>query len=730
MNQVEQSAPRGPIIRHAPTEQMSENYAPGLPLLTQYARILMRRKYLIIGSIAAIMILGLVYTLMQTRQYTATSTMEIQRDGDRVVKLEGVERETSTSDLEFYQTQYGLLKARSLAERVARNMKLSSDPKFVAAYKFQLKPGSPPQSVEARNSAAASILLRGILINPVRASRLVAVGYTSPDPVLSANVANAWGKNFIEANLERRFESTSYARNFLEGRLEQLRQRLEESERQLVTYAGNEKIINLPATVATVPGQASAPERSLVADNLAALNTELSSATADRIRAESRLHGARGANSPEALSNSTIASLRQRRAEIAADYAKLMVQFEPGYPAARALSQQIQQLDLTIAREESRVSSSIDSAYREAGAREADLASRVDRLKSGLLDLRRRSIQYNIYQRDVDTNRQLYDGLLQRYKEIGIAGGVGNNNISVVDAADVPTSPSKPNLINNLLISLLLGIGLGVALALVREQMDEAITDPEDVERVIGMPLLGTVPDVGDIDPIVALQDRKSAIVESYLSLQTSLEFTTSHGVPRSLAITSTRPAEGKSATAYALAQTMARAKRRVILIDCDMRSPSVHGLFDMDNGRGVSNFLSGSNDLDSLIRAAGPDGLSVMSAGPQPPNAAELLSGDRLDMLIAQLLTRFDHVIVDSPPVMGLADAPLIASKVEGTIYAVESNAIRASLVRVAIGRLRASNGNLLGIVLTKFDAKRAHYGYGYDYGYGYGQTQSDQAR
>ena len=723
MNQVEQSALRGPIIRQAPTEQMGENYAPGLPLLTQYARILMRRKYLIIGSIAAIMILGLVYTLMQTRQYTATSTMEIQRDGDRVVKLEGVERETSTSDMEFYQTQYGLLKARSLAERVARNMKLVSDPKFVAAYKFQPKPGSPPQSVEARNSAAASILLSGVLVNPVRASRLVAVGYTSPDPVLSANIANAWGKNFIEANLERRFESTSYARNFLEGRLEQLRQRLEESERQLVTYASNEKIINLPATTATVPGQASAPERSLVADNLAALNTDLSSATADRIRAESRLRGARGANSPEALSNTTIASLRQRRAEVAADYAKLMVQFEPGYPAARALSQQIQQLDATIGREESRVSSSIDSAYREAGAREADLASRVDRLKSGLLDLRRRSIQYNIYQRDVDTNRQLYDGLLQRYKEIGIAGGV-------VDAADVPTSPSKPNLINNLLISLLLGIGLGVALALVREQMDEAITDPEDVERVTGMPLLGTVPDVGDIDPIVALQDRKSAIVESYLSLQTSLEFTTSHGVPRSLAITSTRPAEGKSATAYALAQTMARAKRRVILIDCDMRSPSVHGLFDMDNGRGVSNFLSGSNDLDALIRAAGADGLSVMSAGPQPPNAAELLSGDRLDTLIAQLLTRFDHVIVDSPPVMGLADAPLIASKVEGTIYAVESNAIRASLVRVAIGRLRASNGNLLGIVLTKFDAKRAHYGYGYDYGYGYGQTQSDQAR
>ena len=729
MNQVETFIPRGPIARPLSTDGTSDGFAGGLPLLTQYMRMAMRRKWLILGSTIAVLVLGLVYTLMQTRQYTAFSTIEIQRDGDRVVKLEGVERETSTADLEFYQTQYGLLKARSLAERVARNMKLASDPKFIAAYKLQPKPGLPVQSAEARNSTAAAILLSGVVVTPVRASRLVAVGYTSPDPVLSANVANAWGKNFIEANLERRFESTSYARNFLEGRLEQLRQRLEESERQLVTYAGNQQIINLPATTSSVAGQPAAPERSLVADNLAALNTELSAATADRVRAESRLRGAGGA-SPEALGNSTIASLRQRRAEIAAEYSKLMVQFEPGYPAARALAQQLQQLDTTIGREEGRVKSSIDGAYREAVNREQTLSSRVEGLKTGLLDLRRRSIQYNIYQRDVDTNRQLYDGLLQRYKEIGIAGGVGNNNISVVDDADVPSAPSKPNLFNNLLISLLLGLGLGIGLALVREQMDEAITDPSEVERMIGVPLLGTVPDAGDIDPIVALQDRKSALVESYLSLQTSLEFTTSHGVPRSLAITSTRPAEGKSASAYALAQTMARAKRKVILIDCDMRSPSVHGLFEVDNGRGVSNYLSGSDDLDALIRSVGSDGLSIMSAGPQPPNAAELLSGDRLDMLIAQLLTRFDHVIIDSPPVMGLADAPLIASKVEGTIYAVESNATRASLIRVAIARLRSANVHLLGVMVTKFDAKRAHYGYGYDYGYGYGQTQGDPAR
>jgi capsular exopolysaccharide synthesis family protein len=207
--------------------------------------------------------------------------------------------------------------------------------------------------------------------------------------------------------------------------------------------------------------------------------------------------------------------------------------------------------------------------------------------------------------------------------------------------------------------------------------------------------------------------------------VQTSLEFTTAHGAPRSLAITSTRPAEGKSSSAYALAQTMARAKRRVALVDADMRSPSMHGLFGVDNSRGVSNFLTGSDDLDAMIRPVGTEGLVLVTAGPQPPNAAELLTGDRLELLIQRLLERYDHVVVDAPPVMGLADAPLIASKVEATVFAIESHSIRTSLVRVAMQRLRAANARIVGVILTRFDAKRAHYGYGYDYGYGYGEVR-----
>lgn len=707
----------------------------GLPLLTRYLRIALRWKWVILGCVAAALLIGLVATLLMTPLYTATSTIEISRDSDKVTKLEGVEREASTADLEFYQTQYGLLKARSLAERVARELKLSDDPKFFDA--FKAKPtGTAGAAANGRFAAAgaeqrvrdaATVLLRNVTITPVRASRLVEIAVTSPDPAMSTKIANAWGQQFIESNLGRRFEATAYARKFLEDRLEQLRQRLEQSERQLVNYAATQQIVNVPSTV-TGGGEntGTTTERSLVADDLSSLNNELAQATADRIRAESRL---RGGVSTEQLNNSAIAALRQRRAEAAADYAKLMIQFEPGYPAARAIQSQIAQLDQAIVREESRVSSSFQSAFRDAAGRERALASRVEGLKTGLIDLKRRSIQYNIFQRDVDTNRQLYDGLLQRYKEIGVAGGVGTNNVSIVDMAQTPDRPSQPKMLNNLLLSLLIGLVIGAGLAFALEQIDEAIADPADVESALGLPLLGAVPQTGDVEPMVALQDRKSSLVEAYLSVQTNLEFATAHGAPRSLSVTSTRPAEGKSTTAFALAQSLARGKRKVALIDGDMRSPSVHGLFGFKNERGVSNVLAGSDDVAAMLHATPQEGLFVMTAGPQPPNAAELLSGERLGFLIAKLLETVDHVIVDSPPVMGLADAPLIASKVEGTVYAVESHGIRTSLVRVALGRLASANARLLGVVLTKFEAKRAHYGYGYDYGYGYGEKGRDKS-
>ncbi|MFZ3484847.1 GumC family protein [Sphingomonas sp. 3-13AW] len=703
------------------------------PIIRQYLRIALRWRYVILGAVAACVMLGLIITLLMTPQYTATATIEISRESSQVTNFQGVERETSVADQEFYQTQYGLLRSRVLAERVATQLRLTDDKAFFERY--GIEPDSDAfREVNGRYTAAGrperqrvagEILLKHIRISPVRLSRLVQIGFTSPDSGFSQRVANAWAENFIQTNLERKVQATSYGRNLLQRELGQVKERLDESQRQLVNYAEQQRIINLPSQGSS--GNATA-ERSIVADELASLNTSLSEAIADRIAAEARFREAgRGGQSSEALRNQAINTLRQRRAELAADYQRMMVQFEPGYPPARALQSQMNQLDRSITREEGRVSGSVEAEYRQAAQRESELRKRVEQLKSSYLNLRRRSIQYNIYQQEVDTNRALYDGLLQRFKEIGVAGGVGVNNIAIVDPADVPQRPSSPRLLINLAASLLAGLVIGAGLALALEQMDEAIADPAEVERRLGLPLLGTVPKVEDVKPRDALLDRKSGLVDAYLAIQTSLGFTTEHGIPRSLAVTSTRPAEGKSITALAIATMLARAQKKVILVDGDMRSPSVHHLGGVDHDRGLSNFLAGQDNIDSLTFEMRDLGFTAMSAGPIPPNAAELLTGPRLQLLITQLLERYEHVVIDSPPVMGLADAPLIASRVEGVVYAVESHGIRSSLVKTALQRLMAAHARILGGVLTKFEARKAHYGYGYEYGYDYGREKAD---
>lgn len=727
------------FLDRAPQPQpMAEKSGEGEGVLHHYLLVARRWRWVIASAVAVSVFLALLISLLLTPQYTAGAKIEISREADQVTEFQGVEQETSVADQEFYQTQYGLLEARTLAERVANALRLVDDPQFFEMFGGGLTDDPAFEQTNGRYTAqgratrqreAGEILLENVEIEPARFSRLVSITFTSPDPALSAKVANAWADNFIKTNLDRKIQSTAYGREALQQQLAEYKNRLDESQRQLVAYASNQQIINLPYQ--SGGDSSTTQERSIVADDLSSLNTALNEATADRIAAEAKYRSAgRAGASQEALGNNALNNLRERRAEQAAELEELLVRFEEGYPAVQAIKTQIAQLDRSIAREEARIAGSIEAQYRQAVQREQALASRVSGLKSDFLDLRRRSIQYNIYQQEVDTNRALYDGLLQRFKEIGVAAGVGVNNVSIVDAADIPQDPSSPNLLLNLAISILVGLGLGAGLAFALEQLDDAIADPSEIQRLLGLPLLGSVPLVpADLTPRDAIIDRKSELFDAYIAVHTNLRFTTDHGVPQTFSITSTRPAEGKSTTSLALAATLARTGQKVILVDGDMRSPSVHQLGGVDHDRGLSNFLAGENDIGSLTFQMPDLGLTAMSAGPIPPNAAELLTGNRLAQLIEILLRDYDHVVIDSPPVMGLADAPLIASVVEGVVYAVESHGIRSSQVKTALARLKAANARILGGVLTKFEARKAQGSYGYDYGYGYGRERETQS-
>lgn len=708
--------------------------------LAQILSLLKKRKWLLIGSVAGALVLGLIITLLTTPQYTSKTVIEIQRETRNFTNVDGVESRTSANvDPEFYETQAGLLRSVALANDVVTDNRFQDDARFFEMFKSReakdwfnngrLIPGSSTRDQRVRE--ASKILLDHLEVTITRQSRLATISFTSPDANFSRKVVDSWASHFVQATLDRRYAATAYARKFLESRLGQLRTRIDQAERQLVDYAARQGIVNLPNDSATTaqPGTGTTTsERSLVAEDLVALNRELATATGERIEAQSRL-GARGGDVQEALSNTGMSQMRARRAELAAQYAEMLQKFDPQYPPARALQAQIGTIDRSIGREESRVRATLQQAFEAAQAREARLTSKVGELKESLFDLRRRSTQYNILMREVDTNRQLYDALLQRYKEIGVAGGVGVNNIAVVDAGDLPNKPSSPKLALNLAFSLLAGLLLGVSLALGLEQLEDSLSDPAEVPELLRVGLIGVVPKA-EGEPIKALLDIKSPLSEAYFSVQTALALTTPHGFPRTLVVTSSRASEGKSLTSLGLAKTLAGLGHKVLLIDADMRSPSIHHMLNRKSSPGLSNLLSGGTTPSSATQDTDIPNLSIIATGPQPPSAAELLAGNRFKEMLNTLDGRFEHIIVDAPPVMGFADAPLIASQVEGVCFVIEAHGTRKSSARTALARLRTADTTIFGAIVTKFDSKRAFSSYGYDYGYGYGYGDNSSAK
>ena len=693
-----------------------------LPIIFHYWNIARRRLWLILAILIAALAAGLVMTLLAQPLYTATTRIEIARQQANVTSFEGVQARDMGQNLEFYSTQYDLLKARSLAERVVKDLRLARDADFVKTFGLDQDEDVLPTNagfgqlssaqLKKREARATDVLLDGISISPIRGSALVDIHFSSPSPGLSARIANSWANSFVQQSMDRRFASTSDARRFLETRLEGLRERLQQSERALVDYAENQKIVRLSDSQ-SVDGKTRTTQTLARAD-VESVNAELAKAVADRVAAEARMSASgRNRSSAEGLANSALNNLRSRRAEVAGEYAKILVQFEPEYPAARALKDQLNAIDASIAGEERRVGDAVSATYRAAVDREGQLRSRLDSMLSLLSGQDRASIQYNIYQREVDTNRQLYESLLQRYKEIGVAG-VATNNISIVDPAISPESPSSPRLMLNLALALLAGMGFAGLAVVVLENLDEGIREPAQLSAALQLPILGVIPDSGDLTSVELISDPKSELSEAYMTVRTNLALTTDHGLPRTLSLTSSAPAEGKSTSSLVLAATIARVGRSVILVDVDLRKPSVWNYLGLRNEGGVSNYLTGQTDWQTWVQKTELKNLSFLAAGPIPPSAADLLSNDRLKQLVSELSEHYDHVILDSPPLLGLSDAPLIAQVVEGVIYVTEAQRTSVRAAQLSVARLRQGKARLFGAILTKYRSEQHGYGYG----------------
>jgi capsular exopolysaccharide synthesis family protein len=691
--------------------------------LRQYWRIFYKRRLIIAAITAFCIALGILVAMLTQREYAATVTVQVARDTANVLNIEGVDQAPNTFDQEFYETQYQLLKSRSLAEAVVRDLKLADNYAFLSDFNAGDEDDFKTMDRAKRFSVATGIVNGNTVVEPVANSSIINVRFNSPNPVMAATIANSLAENYVESNLSRRFEAAAYARQFLQNRLNQVRAKLEESERKSVQYAQAQGLIKIE----TGDGPTRS-EQSLVANQLTELSSQLTAARAARVAAEAQYRaGTSGSIAANSLQNPTMNALQQQRAELQGQLSKLQADFGPEYPTVVALRSQIKELDRQVAGQQSRVSSGVSAdlggKYRQAVATEQELQNKVDALKSALLSEQGKNIQYNIIQRDVDTNRALYEALLQRFKEVGVAGGIGTNNISIIDRALPPSTPFKPNLLLNVALGLIFGLALGGLTAFLLEQLEEAAVLPADFQRKLGIPLLGATPKLAASNEVQeALLEPKSALSESYFSILTSIQFSTSHGAPASIMLTSSQAREGKSTTSTALATALAVVGARVLLIDADMRNPSLHKMLGRPLGGGLSNLLTGDGELETYIQQSATPNLSVLMAGQIPPNPAELLATGAIDRILSKATGLYDHVIIDGPPILGLADAPLLARTVEATVLVVESGRTRATQARHAVERLLAVRAHVIGAVLTKFDMRNSGYGYGYGYNYDYG--------
>ena len=696
--------------------------------LFEFWWVFKKRKWIILSVPLAFLAIGALVTLMTVPLYTATVRLQIDRNVTKVVEGGNVTPVEGT-DFEFMKTQYELLMGRMIGERVVSALKLGNDPDFIEPRGFSLvrairelfASSEAGQISINRENAATGVVMGNRIVRPIAGSRLVDISYSDPDPPRAQQIVTGLADAFIDSNLDKRFQANSYAKTFLEDQAAQLKLRLEESEKVLLEFAQKEQIV-------------STTEKSNIAEsNLASANATLGSLAAERIKnyelwKQVETAKAKAINMPQLLSNAVIDGLRAKRNSLETEYQEKLETFKPSYPAMVQISNKIGEIDRQLASEVDTIKRAYKAAYDSSLSQEEEMKKRIDMLKAEVLDLQKRSIEYNILKREVDTNRGLYDGLLQRYKEVDIAGGVGANNVFVVEKAALPQSPSSPRLARTLMISLVLGTMAGFGSAYLLELLDNTVRTSQDLERVTGLATLGIIPKSERGKAFeVELVDPRSHISEACRSLCTALQFATESGLPKTLLISSSAPEEGKSTIAIMIAKHFATIGLKVLLVDADLRRPSLHLKLGLCNATtGLSNLLTGGLSPPEVIQDTGFRNLAFVASGPLPPNAADLLGGARMHSFLSVCVETFDLIIIDSPPVMALADAPLLSSAASATVFVASAGEAQISSIRNAIKRLQFARGSVIGTVVTKFDAKRDGYGYdryGYD-GYGHEYT------
>jgi capsular exopolysaccharide synthesis family protein len=717
----------GPVFDIEAQESDSFSY------LRVYWNIISKRRWTILSAVFVVTLLVAIASFKMTPIFEAAVRLDIEADTLQIQSLNDFFRQVPTDEA-FIGTQIQVLEGVSLAERTLEQAGVMKNPKWVAA----IQQASIPLSSEP--AATPDELLRAfrrcLYVQKVRDSHVVTVSFESADPELSSLLANALADNYIESNFRQKYDATRQASKWMEQQLDELKAKVENSQQALVDYERRNAIVNI------------SDKQSVVEQRLADLSRDLTSAQSERLQKQSVYELVR-LNESDVVSvaqNDLLQHLEEKYADLRSQYVDALGQSGPKHPKVERLQGQVNELQSLIARERGRIVRQMRNDYMAALGRERLLAAAVAKEKAEVGVLNQLLIEHNLLKRESETNQQLYDNLLQRLKDATVSAGLRATNIHIIDPAKPPRRPVRPQKLLNTFIGLTVGLVLGVALAFVKEAVDTSIKSVDEAERLASAPALAVVPLARDTyrrmsagkptaaappsatEGLALLSHPSSPVAESFRTLLTSVVLSTAPKPPQVLLTTSSTGGEGKTVTSLNLGIALAQRGEPTLLIDADLRHPSVGKSLNLVNGKGLATFLTGGHDIEKALRPFPPvPTLWVLPAGPTPPNPAQLLSSSAMESLLRDLRKRFKFVVIDSPPVLPVTDAMILSTLVDGVVFVVESGAtVRAAVTR-ARKILHNVGANVLGIVLNKVDMR--HDGYYGEYGrYGHYYYRSDE--
>ncbi|MGA9471845.1 MAG: polysaccharide biosynthesis tyrosine autokinase [Terriglobales bacterium] len=717
--------------------------------LREYLRVLIKRKWLVTGVVAGIFAVVAIASLRQTPVYEAVGQIVVNKADSNLITFKDSMPVVDYYDQSDLDTEVRILQSDLLALQVVRQLNLDKRPEF-GGHPEQKQPNlvaDPMQNDSSRTSALLGAFRGNLHVTLIPNTRIIEIHYNSTDPQLAANSVNTLAATYVEQNFKTKFESTMQASDWLSKQLVDLQMKVETSQEKLVRYQKEHEILGIDE------------KQNITTEKLDELNKEMTTAESDRMQKEA-VYRQTQSSDPEVVASAIIADaagggngaslldkLREQQAGLRIQIAELSTQLGPSYPKVAQLNSQVKEIDHEVQTEVNKAVDHLRGEYQAALQRETMLRESFDKQKQEANKLNESAIEYSLLKRDVESNRTLYEGLLEKLKEAGVTAGLRSNNFRIINAARVPTAPSEPNIPRNLAFALVLGIISGVGLAFLLENMDNTVRTPEQAQAISGLPSLGMIPlgsksgNRGPSGARLTLTSSKEAVemvtqvrpqsqmAESYRALRTSLLLSNLGAPPKVVMVTSARPQEGKTTTSINTAIVLAQKGVRVLLVDADLRRPSVHKTLGMGPRSGLSNVLTGTATLQQTVTTSPVlPNLFILPAGSPPPNPAELLASAHMRDLLVELREQYDHIVIDTPPTLSVTDAVVLSPRADATILVIRSGQTTKQALRRSRDILMQVNAHVAGVLLNAVDLTSPDYYYYYEYQGKYGHYYQEE--